>query len=300
MTRLPSRRSAKNLPALNVTKNAACIASVSRRGTWLTPRPQVVQRPQHRPAQDHRRLACLKPLALRLHRLRTLRNLAKVAARMALPASVPTAVRSATSKPTESQYPPPNSFARVRFRISDLKKRKRQDPAGRGKLVVLTRLSRVALLRLPEPSLLDLSLLAAPSPWDAWTYDWNFNIQIASFKELAVTRSCMCMHSRQLSPCLHMLSNTDTAAISNNFSYVRACSRFQHRELSPFQVSIRECLVTPVTTIPQITNVEKEFDADFDDFHRLCPMLNGTWKPEDRPDGQGDSSFGAVPAALTL
>jgi hypothetical protein len=32
----------------------------------------------------------------------------------------------------------------------------------------------------------------------------------------------------------------------------------------------------------------------------LCPMLNGTWKPEDRPDGQGDSSFGAVPAALTL
>jgi hypothetical protein len=32
---------------------------------------------------------------------------------------------------------------------------------------------------------------------------------------------------------------------------------------------------------------------------RLCPMLNGTMKPEDI-GMNGDSSFGAVPAPLTL
>jgi hypothetical protein len=139
--RLPSRSFAKNLPALSVTKNAACTASASRRVTWLTPLLQAALRPPHLPVQDLHRPAFPKPLALRLHRLRTLRNPAKAAARMALPANVPTAVRSATSKPTESQYPPPNSSAHVRFRISALKRRRRQDPAGRGKPVVLTRLT---------------------------------------------------------------------------------------------------------------------------------------------------------------
>jgi hypothetical protein len=139
--RLPSRSSARNLPALSVTKNAACTASASRRVTWLTPLLQAALRPPHHPVQDHRRPAFPKPLAPRLHRPRTLRNPAKAAARMALPASVPTAVRSATSKPTESQYLPPNSSARVRFRISALKRRRSQDPAGRGKPVVLTRLT---------------------------------------------------------------------------------------------------------------------------------------------------------------
>jgi hypothetical protein len=33
--------------------------------------------------------------------------------------------------------------------------------------------------------------------------------------------------------------------------------------------------------------------------HRLCPLLNGTMKPEDA-GLNGDSSFGAVPAPLTL
>jgi hypothetical protein len=33
--------------------------------------------------------------------------------------------------------------------------------------------------------------------------------------------------------------------------------------------------------------------------YRLCPLLNGTMKPEDAGIN-GDSSFGAVPAPLTL
>jgi hypothetical protein len=143
---LPSRSSARNLPALSVTKNAACTASASRRRTWPTPLLLAAPRPPHHPVQDPHRPASPKPLALRLHRrLRTLRNPAKAAARMALPASAPTVVKSATSKPTESQYLPPNSSARVRFRFSDLKKRRRrghQDPAGRGKqLAIPTRLT---------------------------------------------------------------------------------------------------------------------------------------------------------------
>lgn len=35
------------------------------------------------------------------------------------------------------------------------------------------------------------------------------------------------------------------------------------------------------------------------DMRRLCPMLNGTQKNEDA-NPNGDSSFGAVPAPLTL
>jgi len=171
---LPSRRSAKSLPVLSVTKNAACIARSSRRRTWLTPRPQAVLLPPHRPAQDPHRPACLRSPALPLHRPQTPLSQAKGAARMALLASVPTAVKSATSKPTESQYLPPNSSARVRFRISDLKKRRSHELVGREKPAVLTRLTCVALFGLLAKKLF---LLARHSQWGAWTCDWNFNIQ---------------------------------------------------------------------------------------------------------------------------
>jgi hypothetical protein len=47
-----------------------------------------------------------------------------------------------------------------------------------------------------------VSLLAAPSQWEAWTCDWNFNIQSQSFKKLAITRSYMCMHHGNTQPML--------------------------------------------------------------------------------------------------
>jgi hypothetical protein len=51
----------------------------------------------------------------------------------------------------------------VRIRISDLKKRRRShEPAGREKLVVLTRLIQVALLGLPARK---LSLLVVRLQW---------------------------------------------------------------------------------------------------------------------------------------
>jgi hypothetical protein len=105
--------------------------------------------------------------------------------------------------------------------------------------------------------------------------------------------------------CAHAFNNRQKAATSTLLSSLFA---LQHRELSLFNPSgilPASCLVTPhYTTTPytitQDNSCQRDFYTDLDDSYRLCPMLNGTWKPEDRPDGQGDSSFGAVPAALTL
>jgi hypothetical protein len=100
-----------------------------------------------------------------------------------------------------------------------------------------------------------------------------------------------------------MLSNTDKAETSKiSLLTFRACSRFQHRELPhPPQVSYPRSTYHYYPTIAEDNERQKEtFMLTSTTFYRLCPMLNGTWKPEDRPDGQGDSSFGAVPAALTL
>jgi hypothetical protein len=292
---LPSRRSAKSLPVLSVTKNAACIARSSRRRTWLTPRPQAVLLPPHRPAQDPRRPRCLRSPALPLHRPRTPLSQAKGAARMALLASVPTAVKSATSKPTESQYLPLNSSARVRFRISDLKKRRSHEPVGRERPAVLTRPTCVALFGLLAKKLF---LLARHSQWGAWTCDWNFNIQshCSETRHQSVKKTCACIYGNP-AYASHMLSIPTKAAISKLLFLRSSLFVLQHRELSlrPSGILSASCLVTP-----QSQKTNRDFYADLDDFYRLCPMLNGTWKPEDRPDGQGDSSFGAVPAALTL
>lgn len=106
-TPLPNRSFARSLPVSSVTKNAACTASVSRLVIWQTLLLLVVPQQLRLQAKAQHRPVSLRQLDRHPHPLRHLPNQAKDAARMALHASAPTVDKSATSKPTESQYPSP-------------------------------------------------------------------------------------------------------------------------------------------------------------------------------------------------
>jgi hypothetical protein len=123
----------------------------------------------------------------------------------------------------------------------------------------------------------------------------------------------MCMHHGSPIPCMHILGllthphtpqhttlhPLTTTTIDTSITTPKLASQRSQlwKKNQKYQVSLVRTH-QPITQSP-ITSAQEAF-ADFCSAVRLCPMLNGTWKPEDRPDGQGDSSFGAVPAALTL
>jgi hypothetical protein len=185
-----SKSSAKSSPVSSATKNAVFTANASRPATWPAPLPLVVP-PQHRlaPAQG-------RPTSLKLvlphpppPPPRRLPNPAKAAARTALLASAPTVARSATSKPTESQYPNFLSLSVVaRSRISGLRWSKRASRrrallllavAGRERAVLACLILMALRGLLGRLSLLlllfrRLRLLL----WGAWGCDWRFNFSV--------------------------------------------------------------------------------------------------------------------------
>ena len=101
-----------------------------------------------------------------------------------------------------------------------------------------------------------------------------------------------------------MSFNPDKAATSNHFLFMfELVGAFNTAQTPSPPLGILSASVSS-NTYHYPTNNERTAKETFmltsTILYRLCPMLNGTCKPEDRPDGQGDSSFGAVPAALTL
>jgi len=166
--------------------------------------------------------------------------------------------------------------------------------ASPGKLVL--RMQRQILSLLPRPARL---LLRA-----AWACEWDPTSPLTAERSHLSIIVCIC-YGYPPYACMRITSPSTTQHNPTHPSPASVTVNTGKASVSTLQLpntgitSAKRSL--PIKIEHNTTqNHSKATFADILTRNRLCPMLNGTWKPEDRPDGQGDSSFGAVPAALTL